>query len=342
MSNYLQIITHTNNNTNEINDINIGLTFKIIDERLRSSIVGKMLQFIIKKKFKHFDFKNDFNILKDKKLNYIAYVNTDQEYVYLFFTQINGIDHCLFIRNDEHKKFQVKVVRVFVEKSYYQDGLILEGELWKDKDSVHFIVNDVIMYKYQKILSTQEKLVLLDKLFSTYKYDGFLESFKLELKDFIPSYELLSFLNNDIYQLPYYDIIRGMTFKPENQEHIHFLYGGSQKKEDDIQVKDSEQVKDQENEGDKNKVFMVYATSKPDVYLLKLKDKNGNYVKYDYALLNDLKTSKLLNKQFNNTQTQGRTKSQTGYAYKCKYNEKFKMWKPIKQTKKDADMISGQ
>ena len=74
-----------------------------------------------------------------------------------------------------------------------------------------------------------------------------------------------------------------------------------------------------------NFVFKILHTNMPDVYNLYIYNENKTeLLKFDYALIPDLKTSKYLNKIF-------KDKDNIDICVECRYSHHFKKWVPIRQ-----------
>jgi hypothetical protein len=75
-----------------------------------------------------------------------------------------------------------------------------------------------------------------------------------------------------------------------------------------------------------NVIFKILHTNMPDVYNLYIyNEKKTELIKFDYALVPNLKTSKLLNELFKGN------KDTLNICMECKYSKIFKKWTPIRQ-----------
>ena len=102
----------------------------------------------------------------------------------------------------------------------------------------------------------------------------------------------------------------------------------------DIILKENNQIKQQSEETEKpiaknNIVFKVLHTNMPDVYNLYIfNEKRTELIKFDYALIPNMKTSKYLNELFKDN------KDNIDICMECSYSKYFKKWMPIRSVLK--------
>ena len=86
--------------------------------------------------------------------------------------------------------------------------------------------------------------------------------------------------------------------------------------------------------GENNIVFKVIHTNMPDVYNIYIFNENkSDLVKYDHALVPNLKISKMLRKIFNEN------KNSIDICMECRYSQPFKKWVPIRCVKMEPYTI---
>ena len=101
---------------------------------------------------------------------------------------------------------------------------------------------------------------------------------------------------------------------------------------DDISDNDSNSsndiINDKADINPNNIVFKILNTKLPDIYNLYIfeNEEKNKLVKFDYALIPNIKISKYLNKIFKDNQ------DNISICIECKYSTIFKKWIPIKET----------
>jgi hypothetical protein len=207
-------------------------------------------------------------------------------------------------------------------------GTVFEGEVVDD----HFLISDFLVYKDKAIVGhpLEKRLSLLLSIVShpNYKYDSFLDPFKICVKDFVEYTELESFINDHMNTLPYKSKISGMIFRPVDTSNKNLIYNFNSSSKQQIQTEQSSShVTKINTDAHKEVKFLLFETGNPDDYCLKLLDQSGHLTDYDYALVNDMKTSQYLQ---NTLDSISKTVKQSGVCVMCQYNNSFKKWKPIK------------
>ena len=88
-----------------------------------------------------------------------------------------------------------------------------------------------------------------------------------------------------------------------------------------------------------NVVLKVMKTDTSDIYHLYYLNSNKELIKYNYALIPNIKTSKYLFNLFYNIKNNGNIEtiqnSKLGIAMECSFSERFKKWVPIHSTNND-------
>lgn len=277
------------------------------------------------KHFVHFDPSVDLEILKQTK--HLVYINTNQRIYLLLLIRFKSINTCVLIDKQNNLFYLLKCQ---FSPSLYQ-GTVFEGEVI---DS-YFMISDFLVYLDKDIshYPFDQRLKLLKSIISAqnYHYDPILDPFQIIIKDFIDYCYLLSFVKEYLPTLPYYHKIIGLIFRPNQNSIKNIIYNFNhkytfQKVENDSvqQISDQKPVINAQLHPEVK--FLLFDTGNPDDYLLKLIDNRGQLIDYDYALVNDMKTSRYLQDLI---EKQSQTIKNHGVCVLCRYNSKFNKWKPI-------------
>lgn len=325
---------------------------QITNGNLKQMIIDHLFQkFGIKlsctnKYFRPFDPATDIMTLKNHK--HLVYINTNQRIWLLClvtFTGEIGGPVCLLIDKQNSSFYLLKCQ---FSPSLYQ-GTILEGEVLDG----YFLISDFLVY-LQKNIATHpldKRITLLTSIIGpkNYQYDSLLDPFQIVIKDFVDYTSLLSFVHDYVPTLPYYKKISGVIFRPIETSNKNLICNFNHLKltqpsppqpvpvpvpqvpahQPQLPVpQPSIDPKNFQINFTKHKEvkFLLFETGNPDDYRLKLKDPTGQLYDYDYAIINDLKTSQYFQKVL--IQTPEAVKS-AGICVRCQYNSNFKKWRPI-------------
>uniref|UniRef100_A0A6C0BM17 mRNA capping enzyme adenylation domain-containing protein n=1 Tax=viral metagenome TaxID=1070528 RepID=A0A6C0BM17_9ZZZZ len=83
--------------------------------------------------------------------------------------------------------------------------------------------------------------------------------------------------------------------------------------------------------------FMLFESGNPDDYQLKLVGDSGQLVDYDYALVNDIKTSQYLQNLLDEASP---ITKRMGICVACQYHPKFDKWKPLQVSHDPPDHLA--
>jgi hypothetical protein len=271
------------------------------------------------KYFTSIDANNDLMILR--KYKHLAYVNTNHPLHLIVLMTLNNRKVCFFL---DKQKFSIYLLKCQ-----------FEGELI---DS-NFLISDFLVYMNKNIdrHPFDKRLVLLRSILSpkNYHYDSFLDPFKILVKDFVEYSQLKSFVNDYLPTLPYKNKITGIIFRPNENNNKNIIYNFNNKsifKPTSIIETNNETLETGQNvqinvEKYKEVKFLLFETGNPDDYCLKLFNADRPMIEYDYALINDMKTSQYFQKILEETPKEVKLK---GICVICQYMPNFQKWKPIR------------
>jgi len=265
-----------------------------------------------------------------KKYRHLVYANTNQRVHLLVLATFKHRPVCIFI-DKQNSIFYI--LKCQFSASLYS-GTIFEGEL---VDS-YFMISDFLVYMKKNISSypLDRRLNLLYSIISpkNYQSDQLLDPFQIIIKDFVEYSELLSYIHDYIPSLPYKNKINGLIFRPNETSNKNLIYNfnfsGKSLNVKHMNATEVIEVNiDRKINVDKytEVKFLLYETGNPDDYGLKLLDNNGQLFEYDYALINDMKTSQYLQQSLDNT---SELIKKLGVCVLCQYKPNFHKWKPIK------------
>lgn len=325
---------------NDLKDITLnGKTFKhIVNSDLKQMINSHLFQThnikmnCTNKYFTAIDPENDLNTLK--KYKHLAYVNTNQRICLIGLFTFKYRNVCLLI---DKQNLLYYILNCQFSSSLYK-GTIFEGELL----DTHFGTSDFLVYMNKNISSyaLDKRLTLLQSIMlpKNYHHDPLLDPFVITVKDFVEYPQLVSFINEYVPTLPYKNKITGLIFRPNENSNKNIIYNFNNKyifksaTPNEIMKVDLPTECDQikiNTDKYKEAIFLLFETGNPDDYLLKLLRKDGQLFDYDYALVNDMKTSQYLQKVLDE---KPETEKRMGICVMCRYMPNFKKWKPIQIT----------
>jgi hypothetical protein len=198
-----------------------------------------------------------------------------------------------------------------------------------------FMISDFLVYMGKNIATypLDRRISLLHSIISpkNYKYDSFLDPCRVMVKDFVEYHELLSYIHDYIPTTPYKNKITGLIFRPNENSNKNLIYNFNNKSLKVQPPPPPEVVTSIERKINTDKYteakFLLFETGNPDDYCLKLLDQNGILMEYDYALINDIKTSQYFQTVLDET---SELIKKMGLCVLCQYKQTFQKWKPIK------------
>lgn len=340
----------------DLKDITLnGKHFKqIVNTHLKQMIIDHLFQTYnirmncTNKYFRAFNSLTDINILKSHK--HLAYINTNQRICLIALVQFKHKNVCLLI-DKQHSLFYL--LKCQFSQSLYQ-GTIFEGEMI---DS-YFMISDFLVYLQKNIALhvLDRRMTLLNSIISmkNYHYDQLLDPFQIIVKDFVEYSQLLSYIHDYLPKTAYKDRVSGLVFRPIENCNKNLIYNFQTAKQfncDPIKsilapLEQSEQTTQntqstqitqstQSHDHKEKKIdvqnhpevkFLLFETGNPDDYCLKLLSSDGQLFEYDYALINDMKTSQYFQKLIDTTPE---TIKKNGFCVTCRYLPNFKKWKPL-------------
>ena len=252
---------------------------------------------------------------------------------FAWFTYLNGNNACVFLEyNGNH------ITNCFLHNVCCSDdlfyGTILYGTLIKTNNQLFFSVENIFQYKHKwvHLSPLEKKLNILENIFQnqisqiSYTYNCVVFGLPVMDTDY-------SKLVDTISSLPYpiYSILHAFTKKPLFLQQKYFV---------------------------QEAVFHVEADVNNDIYNLYYM-KNNEKVYFDSALINDYKTSVLMNKLFRNIKENQNLDAieesdsedefentnvmkymlNTSHKMSCVYFSQFKKWKPVR-VNNDASIIN--
>ena len=291
------------------------------------------------KYFRMIDTVNDLPYLQ--KYKHLAYINTNQPLWLMVLTKFSDKRVCLLV--DKHN-CSFYCLNCQFSPSLYEDT-IFEGEIVGN----YFLISDFLVYLNKNITThaMDKRVILLQSIISpkNYNFDKFLDPFKILAKDFVEYSKLLSFVEDHIQKLPYKNFVSGIIFRQNengNRNLIHNLkFCHSKSLNDDViktMVVESEANQDAPLGGGVSintrinieiyteAKFLLFETGNPDDYCLKLYDAQNCLYEYDYALINDMTTSRYFQRILEEIPE---SKKNNGVCVMCRYVSSFKKWKPI-------------
>lgn len=276
------------------------------------------------------------NIINKNTLQYLSKqphlisIKTGGSNYFLFLTKLENTNVCLFI--DRKVKQGYTLPRIISTKFKFNDDLfndtLMDGELVKDNDNNWmFIISNIIVYK-TKIINyniVDKTNLLYNILKNEYNKDTILDICPLFIKKLFKYNEYNKLITMYIPNLKY--SIRGLYFNTLNSKHSNHLFMYPSNNNDSKNFKKFKKInkspeeKQEQNEVILDKNFVIKNTEQPDIYHLYVM-KDGIITYYSIALIQKLKTSKILKKWFNDN-------TNTSCIVKCKYNTKFSKWEVL-------------
>jgi hypothetical protein len=298
------------------------------------------------KYFRAIDLVNDVTLLK--KYRHLAYINTNQKTSLLILATFDGAPVCLFV---DKQTASFYLLQCQFSLSLYQ-GTIMEGEV---VDSL-FMISDFLVYLQKDITNhpLDRRLNLLHSILEpkNYQHDTFVDPFKIVIKDFVETDQLVSYVKDYLPRTAYGHRVSGLIFRPNENSNKNLIYNfNTVVSKDPREPRDprdqsvQRETSDQRDQRDQRRSpvdyvtlkinpvshpevkFMLFELGNPDDYYLKIATPDGQLIEYDYALVNDLKTSQYLQRLLEETPQHIKNK---GFCFLCQYLPNFKKWKPTR------------
>jgi hypothetical protein len=202
-------------------------------------------------------------------------------------------------------------------------GTLFETELVRDKSNNWLLhIGDIYTYKgntTKEIEITDRMNIISNILENEFVDDSFTNVCSIEIKKYF-NMDDKDNIKNFIIKLNYK--IRGFYFVPINVTYSNILYMFSEEDIEDIYSITEE---------NKRLVFRIIKTMKSDVYELYLKAKD-NIQKIGYAYISNYEKSKYIKELFDNNENE--------INVDCKYNNFFKKWEVLEETKNRINHIN--
>jgi hypothetical protein len=313
---------------------------QLINQDLKQMIIDHLFQqydirmSCTNKYFREIEPSTDLTILQNYP--HLAYINTHQRINLIALVTFKYRQVCLLIDKQQSNFYLLKCQ---FSPSLYK-GTIFEGEII----DTYFMISDFLAYTQKNITSHpfDRRIKLLNSIISpnNYHYDPLLDPFQIMVKDFVEYAELLSYLHDYLPTRPYKDHVSGLIFRPIVNSNKNLIYNFNHppslttsplsKRVSTVRVPtvpESQRIQIDENRHPEVK-FMLFETGNPDDYCLKIMN-NDRLVEYDYAIVNDIKTSQYLQKILGQMPENSK---KSGVCVVCQYVPHFKKWKPIRIT----------
>ena len=284
----------------------------------------------------------------------------------LFLTRIENTNCCFFIDTilkDGYSYPKIHLVKYNFHNDLFDDT-IFTGELIRDnKRKWFYLIDNMLVYKKENlknknIISRHE---MINNIFNNfYNQDTSIEHCGLQIKKLFHYKDIKSLINKFMPSLSYR--CRGLVFYSLNTKYsnyslllprsfsMHYQMITEEEIEDQIktekptlwnkqmnvcsEIKEEEQEILTTKEVDKNNiVFKLISSSLPDIYNLYIYENNKTkkLIKFDYALIPNIKTSKYLNKLFSNDIFEKNLE--------CKFSNIFKKWIPIREIESEIHTL---
>lgn len=333
--------------------------YNIRSDELKAKILKELeIDYGFKVIQKHYDiFLKDNHIQVLNKNPHLICTRSNGNPYLLYLTKINFINQCIFIDKKIQQGYHYP--RMIVAKLWFDDILfnntLFDGEMIKDNDGNWlYLIGDLIADS-GKMLQNQNLVKRINRVYNILNENYVEDTINLcsiKVKKYF-TYDNIDKIDEFITKLNY--TIRGIYFKPLFLKFKDILYNfnndliikvkrykykekslflteingnkeiekniESESKNNNEDIKNQKSVNIQENvKNQEEKDFYVMKTTKADIY--NIFDDN---IMVGIALCNQLATSRLLTKIFENTGPNIKIKM------KCVYNSKFQKWQPVHQ-----------
>ena len=341
--------------------------YNLVDETLKKQIIDSLKDnYYVSISDRNFYILNKKNVRFIENKPYFLSVKSLGSLYYLFLTQIEGKNYCIYInrRLKEGHKFPLMVSVVYKFDDELFKHTLFDGELLRDNDNNWiYIINNLILDK-GVLLKNKNIIKKLDRVYDilTHQYikDEHLEICPLYVKRLFAYHEYDYIIKQYIPTLSYKT--RGIYLEGirENKNYL-YLFPRNQKFEI-IENSNTEQIKfvpDVKKEikldftekkkkktvagkkiatDRKEMVFMARKTTlphQPDIYHLYCLN-DGEIKKYGIADSGGLKTSKKMRKFFLDPETQ---KCKDNINVVCQYSVSKEKWTPLDLSSQRIDNL---
>lgn len=288
---------------------------------------------------RYYSFLNEKNIHLLKEGNYKISINTFGHKYLLFLTKIDDKKYSIFI--NKKREDMIYIIFNFSEELY--ENTLLDGELIKNnRDEWIFVVNDLFLYKGKNTLKNMDlskrRDLLREIVDNSFEIDK-MDVCKMEIKELFGMEYMRDIYERYIKVLPYK--ISGLFIQDENNFRKSFMYifpecrtikdnveNANREGKKDIQEGEKKMQKILQTQPQTQKVqkkyinFQIENTEYPDIYELYCYDRNNKVIKFGYAGVPDIETSKFLLKIFE--------KESDKNIVECEFSEMFNKWIPKK------------
>ena len=284
------------------------------------------------------------NLLNKNSMQYLSKqphlisIKTGGSNYFLYLTKLDDINTCLFI--DRKVKQGYTLPRIISAKFRFSDdlfnGTLLDGELVRDNENNWmFLLSNLLVYKGT---SVEKNIVwkyntMYDMLTNEYTKDPVLDICYLFVKRLFKYNEYSKMITMYIPNLKYN--IRGIYFNTLNTKHCNHLFMYPRNMNSTAVPFNKQTTKNVNNSVMLDKNFLLRKTEQPDIYHLYIMKDNA-IAYYNVALIQKLKTSKIIKKWF--TENEKNEKNET--IVKCNFNSKFKKWE-VQELNPDAKVPSN-
>ena len=302
----------------------------VTDDNLKKYILDD-LYLKTNKKF-HYNYARVYNDSFKKYLSnpHILCLKSSGHPYLLYCTQINDNNYCFLI--DKKKKEGYKYPTIFILHYRFSEeiynGTLFETELLRDNNNEWFILFlDLYVYSDDKLLNKQimDRInIINDIVLNKYKKDSFCDICPIRIKRYFDMNELEYVLTEFKEKLNYKN--KGIYFIPLKNTYSKILY---MFKDDEYKKINFNNINNNNNNNnqDKNKInFKIIKSIKPEIFELYLKNANENgYIKYSYAHIPNIESSKFVNDLFQNVD------DMDNIYVECEYYPLFNKWIPMKK-----------
>ena len=305
--------------------------------------------------------EDDLNNLK--KYKHLVYPNTNQRIQLIVLLKFGDKPACLLIDKQNSNFYLLKCQ---FNLNLYQETVFEGEVVDACDGNSYFMISDFLVYLGKNIVGHpfDKRLNLLKSIISkkNYTFDLFLDPFRIIVKDFVGYDELKSYVHDYIPISIYREKVSGLIFRPLENSNKNLIYnfnkqyvlptytqnligstsvGMSSKPQTPSPAptlpftQNSSPVPAQtvapkqlkiNTEKHREVKFMMFESGMPDDYCLKLLGDDDILFTYNYALINDMKTSKTFQEIFENID---KTAKNSGICTVCKYVQTFGKWKPV-------------
>lgn len=283
----------------------------------------------------------------------------------LFLTRIENTNCCFFIDTilkDGYSYPKIHLVKYNFHNDLFDDT-IFTGELIRDnKRKWFYLIDNLLVYKKENLKNKNiiNRYEIMNNIFNNfYTQDYSMEHCSLQIKKLFHYKDIKTLIKTFIPSLSYR--CRGLVFYSLNTKYSNyslllprnFSMNYRMITEEEIEAKiktekptlwnkqmnvcsesttlpEEDIIINENKEIDKNNViFKLINTDLPDIYNMYIYEdkKTKKLVKYDYALVPNLKTSKYLKNLFTNEIFEKNME--------CKFSNIFKKWIPLREVEND-------